>query len=257
MDIFVLGKGTQCYVLESVNTYREITIDRVNLLSQEGDMGEVFYNGNEDLTNDVLFVRNVDETFTRVERTGLLRQYFVKPPCGRSFAYIKGEVEDVSHLRVSDVGYEDGFVRATQYEVEFKGEKYSLLPSDVYPSLALARESRPTRIITQEGDETIVPGLLSLIKPKLDQLVLLEELKNLLSKIKKSGLKIVYNEMTEEYVCFDKSEVEAIYREDINYEYDDDELYLDTRTLRDGIGYELSIDVTRLYDFSTFIISRK
>ena len=220
-------------------------------------MGEVFYNGNEDLTNDVLFVRNTDETFTRVERAGMLGQYGVRPPYGRRFAHIKGQVKDVSHLRVSDIGYEDGFVQATKYEVEFKGEKYSLLPSDVYPSLALARESVSTRIISEEGDETIVPGLLSLIKPKLDQLILLEKLETLLSNIKKSGLRVVYNESTGKYVYFDESEVEVIYTEDINYEYDDDELYLDERTLRDGIGYELSIGVTHLNDYNAFKISRK
>lgn len=257
MNIFCLEKGTQCYVLESVNTYREITIDRINLLSQKGDMGEVFYNGNEDLTNDVLFVRNTDETFTRVERADMLRHYLVNPPYGRRFAHIKGEVEDVSHLRISDVGYEDGFVRATQYEVEFKGEKYSLLPSDLYPSFALARESVSTRIISKEGNETVVPGLVSLIKPDVNQLVLLEELKSLLSKIKESGLRVVYNESTGKYVFFDESVVEAVYTEDINYEYDDDELYLDEITLRGEIAYELSWHATRLSDYNAFIISRK
>lgn len=257
MNIFCLEKGTQCYVLESVNTYREITIDRVNLLSQKGDMGEVFYNDDEGLTNNVLFVRNTDETFTRVERADMLRQYLVTPPYGRRFAHIKGEVEDVSHLRVSDIGYEDGFIKATKYAVEFNGEKYSLLPSDLYPSFALARESVSTRIISKDGNETVVPGLLSLIKPDLNQLVLLEELKSLLSKIKESGLRVVYNESTGKYVFFDESVVEAIYTEDINYEYDDEELFLDEMALRGEIGYELSVGVIRMSDYNAFRISRK
>lgn len=222
MKVKYLAKGTKCYAQTKANEYKEIVIERIDLLSIVDDNATVFYNGNEDLTNDVLVDRNENE-FAPIKdfQEGYLAN-------DRTFWVCTLRGVEKKLLRVCDIEYlaENGcHIKSTKWE-DSDGNRYS----KAFNTKALAVESREVIVNNLDGSTEIIPGLLSLMEFEPKQLELLGKLNSLIGELQDNGVTMVLNDSWADVKFINTKNVEVRQTFDERWDEADDQLciYADT-----------------------------